>query len=423
MDLFLKKIKILPSGESQSFKIVDILIKDGLINKIGKDLRKPKGVEIIDFPNAHASIGWMDIGIFVGEPGFEHREDFNSVKRAAAKGGFTSLASLPNTDPVIDNKAQVEFVKNQNRNTAVIINPLGAISVGCNGQDLAELYDMHACGAVAFTDGQKPVQSSGLMLRALQYAKAFDGLMINASNDRSISSGGQINEGALSISLGLKGIPHLSEELMVQRDIELTEYADSKMHISNISTAGSVELIRKAKKKGIRISASVPIFNLLYEEKEMEDFDANFKVWPPLRTNKDRKALKKGLLDGTIDFISSNHTPLESDMKKKEFPYAAFGAIGLETLFSLGTELLDKDFKLPDLIKLLAYKAREVLSIETPLIKEGEMANLTIFNPSEKWAYGLKEIKSKSKNTPLIDKDLVGKVYAIVNNNSLLINS
>jgi len=422
MDLFLKKIKILPSGESQSFKTVDILIKDGLINKIGKALKKPKGIETLEFPNAHASIGWMDVGIFVGEPGFEQREDFKSVKKAAASGGFTSLASLPNTAPVIDNKGQVEFVKNQNRNGAVNINPLGAISLGCNGQDLAELYDMHACGAIAFTDGLKPVQSSGLMLRALQYVKAFDGLLINASNDRSISNGGQINEGALSISLGLKGIPHLAEELMVQRDIELTEYAESKMHIANISTSGSVELIRKAKKNGIRISASVPIFNLLYEEREVEDFDPNFKVWPPLRTSKDTKALKKGLLDGTIDFISSNHTPLESDMKKKEFPYAAFGAIGLETLFSLGTQLLDKDFKLPHLINLLAYKAREVIGIEIPLIQEGEQANLTIFNPTKEWTYGLKEIRSKSKNTPLIDKALVGKVHAIVNNNSLLIN-
>ncbi len=423
MDLFLKKIKILPSGESQSFKIVDILIQDGHISKIGKDLRKPKGVETLDIPNAHASIGWMDIGIFVGEPGFEHREDFNSVKRAASHGGFTSIASLPNTSPVIDNKGQVEFVRNQNKDSAVDINPIGAISVGCKGQDLAELYDMHSCGAVAFTDGHKPVQSSGLMLRALQYAKAFDGLLINASNDKSISNGGQINEGALSISLGLKGIPYLAEELMVQRDIELTHYAESKMHIANISTAGSVDLIRKAKKQGIRVSTSVPILNLLYEEKEMLDFDPNFKVWPPLRTSKDRKALKKGIIDGTIDFISSNHTPLELDMKKKEFPYAGFGAIGLETIFSLATELLDKDFKLIDLIKLLAYKPRKVLNLDIPTIEVGQKANLTIFNPTEKWLYTLKQIKSKSKNTPLIDKPLVGKVHAIVNNNSLLINS
>lgn len=423
MNLHLKKIKLYQRDSGRPFRLVDLLIKDGLIHKIGKDLRTPKGFEKFDGQESYASLGWMDVGIQQGEPGFEYREDFESLQKASAQGGFTSVVAFPNTYPEVDNKAQVEFIKSQNSQAGVQIHPIGAVSKKCEGKELAELYDMHNSGALAFSDGKTAIQSAGLMLRALQYVKGFDGLVINIPNDQSISNGGQVNEGLISLSLGLKGISHLSEEIMAQRDIELAEYTDSKVHLANISSAGTVDLIRKAKRKGIKVTASVPILNLLFHDEQIASFDSSYKVWPPLRTKKDSKALKKGILDGSIDFICSNHVPLEAEQKHKEFLYAGFGAIGLETTFSLCLRLLDKNLKLNDLVELFAYKTREVLNIPILEPKVGEPANLTIFNPKQKWTYQGSSIKSKSKNSPLFGKKLVGKVIAIVNNNRLIVNS
>lgn len=423
MNVHLKKIKLFQRAAARPFKLVDIIIKDGQITKIQKDLKTPKGYESFEADGAYASLGWTDLGAQTGEPGFEHREDFESLQSAAANGGFTKVITFPNTLPVVDNKAQIEYIHKQNLSTAVQINPIGAISKHCDGKELAELFDMYNAGALAFSDGNSSVQSSGLMLRALQYVKSFNGVIVNVPNDRSISNDGQVNEGVISTSLGLKGISHLSEELMVQRDIELTEYAESRLHIANISSAGSVDLIRKAKKKGLKVSASVPIMNLVFEEEAVKDFNVNYKIWPPLRTKKDIKALKKGLLDGTIDAITSNHVPLEPELKKKEFLYADFGVSGIETLFSLGLRLIDKDFKLPDLIDLLAYKSKEIMNLPIHEPKLGAMANLTIFDPKQKWNYSGAQLKSKSQNSPLYKMDLVGKVIGIVNNNRFIINS
>lgn len=423
MNLHLKKIKLFHRTSSRPFRLVDIQIKDGLIHKIGKDLRTPKGYDVFEANGAHASLGWTDIGVQHGEPGFEHREDFDSLQLAAANGGFTRVITFPNTHPVVDNKAQIEYINQHNHTAAVGVQPIGAISKNCDGKELAEMYDMHHAGAIAFSDGKKAIQSAGLMLRALQYVKSFDGMIVNIPNDHSISTNGQVNEGIISTTLGIKGIPHLSEELMVHRDIELATYTDSRIHLANISSAGSVDLIRKAKKKGLNITASVPILNLIYDDASLENFDADYKVWPPLRTKKDIKALKKGLMDGTIDAINSNHVPLEDELKKKEFLYASFGATGLETLFSLGLGLLNDDFALKDLIEMLAYRSKRALNLSIVEVEEGSPANLTLFDPKAKWTYKGKQIHSKSKNNPCINKELVGKVLAIVNNNRLVVNT
>lgn len=277
------------------------------------------------------------------------------------------------------------------------------------------MIDMHSVGAVAFTDGSRPVQHGGVMMRALKYVTAFGGVIINQPSDSFVAGDGQMNEGPVSTSLGLKGLPALAEELMVQRDIYLLEYTDSRLHLANISTANSVELVRQAKARGLRLTCSVPALNLVYDDSVLRDFDTNFKVLPPLRSQTDIEALRQGVLDGTIDMVNSNHVPREEEAKKLEFPFADFGAIGLETTFALCWSALGQTMTLEDLVDRLAVRPRSLFNLKVPRIAEGAPANLTVFNPHPSWEVTTERLYSKSRNCPLMGQTLKGRVLAVFN--------
>ncbi|MFN7115611.1 MAG: dihydroorotase, partial [Saprospiraceae bacterium] len=286
-----------------------------------------------------------------------------------------------------------------------------------------EILDMYAAGAIAFSDGKKSIQHSGLILRALQYVQAFDGVIINHPSDKAIAADGQMHEGFVSTSLGLKGIPSLAEALMLERDLHLLEYTGSRLHVANVSTAGAVELIREAKAKGLRVTASVPVLNLLFTDEAVAEFDVNYKVLPPLRQAPDRDALIQGLLDGTIDCITSNHTPIDEEGKNLEFPYASFGVIGLETAFAAAWTALKGKIKLEQLIEKLAFTPRKIFNLNTPTVEVGQVANLTIFNPEHTWTFSSQDIRSKSNNTPFVGYEFTGKVLAIIHHHQSAIFS
>lgn len=410
--MLLKNVQILDKNSPYNGKKRDLSIEKGIITQIAPKIEGAKG-KTIDCKNAFLSIGWLDIGVQSGEPGYEHREDFNALTTAAAAGGYTGLAIFPNTSPPIQTKTDVQFIKNQSG--LIDIYPIGVVSKNCEGKDLAELYDMHQTGCVAFSDGNQPIQSSGLMKRGLEYVKSFDGLVINHPHDKDLAKGGQINEGIVSTSLGMKGLPAIAEELMLKRDLELLAYTNSKLHVHNVSTEGAVRLIREAKKQDLKVTASVAAINLLFDHHKVETFNTNFKVLPPLRQQVDIKALWKGVKDGTIDCITSNHTPLEEEAKKLEFLYADFGIIGLETTYSLLNTYLEKQLSLAALIEGLAQHPRTILGLPIPTINEGQIANLTIFSSKQEWHLEKENIYSKSKNTPFLGTPLKGKVIGIVN--------
>jgi dihydroorotase len=414
--LLIKNATIVEPSSKLNGKKRDILInKSGVIEAIKAKIQTPKA-EIFDAKNACVSIGWLDVGTQVGDPGFEHREDLQSVAQAAAAGGFTAIVPHPNTLPTIHSKSEVNYLKNKTEDGLVDFYPIGAISRDCEGMDITEMYDMYESGAVAFSDGQKTMQNSGLMMRALQYVKAFDGLVMNHPQDAALASEGQMHEGMVSTSLGMKGIPSIAEELMVQRDLYLAEYSDSRLHLFNISTARSVDLLKDAKSKGIDVTASVPVLNLIFDETAIAEFDSNYKVLPPLREKSDINALKKGIKNGIISLITSNHTPLDKEAKNLEFPYAEFGIIGLETAYALCNTYLSDILKTEDIVSILAINTRKLFRLPVPQIKEGTKANLTIFNPNIEWTFDEKDIYSKSKNTPFIGWQFKGKVIGVVNN-------
>ena len=415
MQLLIKNVRIVLPSSGWHGRQVDIFLENGILTLVEPVLELPCE-NTFDAKGAYLSAGFVDVGTTVGDPGFEHREDFESVTAAAAAGGYTAIACLPNTNPAIHSKPEVKYIRNQARNNLVDILPIGAVSVDCAGKDIAELYDMQAAGAVAFSDGKKQIQSSALMLRALLYVQPFNGVILNQPLDANMARGGQMHEGKTSTSMGLRGIPALAEELMVQRDLYLAEYTNSRLHLLNISCKRSVELVRKAKAAGLKLTASVPAMNLACTDLDLENFDVNYKVMPPLRSEEDREALKAGLLDGTIDFITSNHTPLDPESKDLEFPFAEFGATGLETAFSLVAQSFPKanpDF----LVEKLSLAPRRLLGLPMPGLEPGDEADFTIFSPTENWTLHRGNIRSKSKNTPFVDQTLTGKVLAVIRRN------
>lgn len=414
MQLLLKNIRIF-DGKKES-RAQDMLIRNGMIETIGENLKPEKGTEIWggESHSLCVSPGWFDFGVHAGDPGYEHLEDLHSAASAAAAGGFTAVACFPNTNPAIASKSEILYVKNKTADKPVTFYPIGAVSEKCEGKDLAELFDMHAAGAVAFSDGKKPVQDAGLLLRAMQYARAFKGLIINEPHHKSIAASGQMHEGVVSTSLGLKGIPALAEEVMVQRDLRLLEYADSRLHLHLLSTAGSVAMVRSAKKAGLPVTASVAVANLCFTDEKLLDFNSYWKVMPPLRSRADAEALLDGVLDGTIDLIVSNHTPWDEEAKNLEFTYAEFGMTGLETAFAMCRTFLDNKLDMNTLVEKLALVPRRVLGLPVPEIRPGARAELTVFDPEASWVFAEADIRSKSRNTPFIGQTFKGKVWGIV---------
>ncbi|NRB64173.1 MAG: dihydroorotase [Saprospiraceae bacterium] len=415
MKILIRKATIIDRTSEYHNKVMDILVSDAVILRIGQDLPAAAAAEVIEMEGLFVSPGWVDLGVQVGDPGFEHREDLDSVAQAAAAGGFTGIGPFPNTEPVIQAKPEVNYLLQKTHHSVLDIYPIGAITRNCKGLDITEMIDMHKVGAVAFSDGHTSIQNNGMMMRALQYVKAFGGIVINHPHDISIAGEGQIHEGYVSTALGMKGIPDMAEEMMVQRDIYLAEYTNSRVHISGISSRRSVDLIRGAKSRGIAVSCSVPVLNLVFTDQMLLDFNAQFKVLPPLRQQEDVEGLRAGLLDGTIDMITSNHVPLEVEQKQLEFAYAGFGAIGLETAYALANTHFGDKLGQEGLVTHFSRKPRQIFGLPEVVLQEGSKATLTLFQPDLSWTFKLDQRYSKSANSPLNGQVLKGKVVGIIN--------
>lgn len=423
-NIFLQNVRLTGDADRKPKQAPQhIAIRDGVITATGTDISPEKGAQVFDCQGAVATPGWMDLGAQIADPGYEHREDLHSAAQAAAAGGFTALACMPNTKPAIHSKAEVLYIRNKTANEPVRFFPIGAISQEGAGKDLAELYDMFSAGAVAFSDGRHPVQDAGLLLRALQYSQAFGGLVMNEPYHKTLAGGGQMHEGLQSTMLGMKGIPGLAEIIVVQRDLKLLEYSGGRLHIHLISTAESVEMIRAAKAAGLQVSCSVAVANLAFTDTELANFDTNYKVTPPLRPESDRQALINGLLDGTIDCLCSNHEPWNPEAKNLEFPYAEFGMSSLDTAASLSYTVLKDVLPLAKLVEKWALGPRHILGLPAPRLAVGESAEITLFDPEANWTVQGSDIRSKSKNTPLIGQTLLGRVRGIVGNGQIVWNS
>jgi dihydroorotase len=412
MKTLIKNATIISKGSALNGKKKDILIVNGIIEKI-EDAITDAADETIQGENLHVSTGWFDMTASFCDPGYEHKETIESGINAAMAGGFTGVGLLPETSPVVSGKSQVEYIRRKSENKSVEIVPYGSLSVNFDGQNMSEYHDMYLAGARAFTDGFRPVNSE-LLSRALMYSKNSGGLIMVFPNDKALSKGGQMHEGIESTKLGMKGIPAIAEELQVNRDIQLAEFNQSTLHFLNVSTKEAVESIRKAKKTGVKVTAQVAVANLLLDDASLRDFDSNYKVLPVLRSQEHIDALIDGLADGTIDCIASSHVPQDIESKDLEFEHAEFGMIGLETAFAVARTATQKKLKLEDLIEKFTTQPRKLLGLQNPEIKKGEKVNLTVFNPDEKWIFTAKDIKSKSKNTPFVGRELVGRVIRVV---------
>lgn len=419
MTILIRKAIITGAGSPFDGQQKDILITDGIISRIGDNI-KEKADSVIEYNGLQVSPGWVDIFAHFCDPGYEFKETLQTGAKAAAAGGYTHVFVLPNTNPVIHSKSQVEYIKEKNKSLPVNIHPIGAISKNAEGKDLAEMYDMYQSGAVAFSDGVNAVQSAGVLVKALQYVKAFDGVLIQVPQDRSIGVHGLINEGIVSTRLGLPGKPAIAEEMMVSRDIELVEYAASRMHFTGISTGRSVDLVKKAKDKGVEVSCSVTPYHLFFSDEDLMNYDTNLKVNPPLRTPENRQALCDAVNNGWIDCIASHHFPHEWDAKTCEFEYAGYGMTGLETAFGVAgaAGVSPKRW-----VELCSMNPRKLFGLPAAVIQEGQPADITLFQPGESYIFEESQIRSKSKNSPFIGKELKGKVIGIINGEEVFLNT
>lgn len=420
MNLLIKQATVVDSASPHNGRVVDILIEKGVITQIKKTITPDKGIKTIEGDGLHVSAGWLDMQVNFCDPGNEHKETLTNGLRAAAKGGFTAVCVMSGTNPPLHNKAQIDYVVNRSKNNIVEVYPVGTLSYNQEGKDLSEMYDMKLSGAVAFSDYKKPIKDAGLILRGLQYSTNINSFIITHCDDKTISHGGQMNEGVTATKLGLKGIPALAEEIMLQRNIQILEYTGGKMHIPTISTKGSVDLIKKAKAKKLNITCGVAAYNLLLDETALEGFDTNCKVNPPLRTKEDIEALKKGIADGTIDVIVSDHNPQDIESKDLEFDMADNGMIGLETCFGVLNTGLNQKLAIDVIIDTLTKNPREILNLPQVSVKEGVEANLTLFNPTKKSVFRKENLVSVSKNSAFIERELKGEVIGVINKNTFV---
>ncbi|WP_113662435.1 dihydroorotase [Pedobacter nanyangensis] len=413
MNLLIKGITIADPNSVFNGKTCDVSVEKGIIKAIASKLENSGTVEVYDGKGAILSPGFFDLNCVLGDPGLETKEDIHTGTAAAAAGGFTGIAIMPNTKPVVQSKGEVAYILNRAKGNLVDVKPIGAISQYLEGKELAEMFDMKQAGAVAFAEAGKAIADDGFMSRALQYALGFDGLLFTHPENKALAGKAQVNESKTTILLGMKGIPALAEELQVSRDIFLAQYHNAPLHISNISTAGAVALIKKAKKDGVKVTCDVAAHQLVFTEELLNDFDSNYKVKPPLRSKADNKALIAGLKDGTIDAVSSQHRPHEIEFKNVEFEIASYGIIALQTVLPL---LLQAGLDTALIVDKLAIAPRTLLKLEVPQIEVGQTANFTVFNPTQEWRFDSETNQSKSANSPLFNTTLKGKVGLVYNN-------
>lgn len=415
MDILLKSAKIIDEESAYHGAVKDILISDGVIKQISNHIAV-EGVDKV-LENTYISQGWTDSSVCFGEPGFEERETLENGMLTAQRSGFTHVLVNPLTHPVADNKQAVMYIKEKTKHFATTAHPIGALTVESKGEFLAELYDMQNGGAVAFGDYKKPIHNSNLLKIALQYTQPFGGIVISFPNDAKIMGKGVVNEHIESTRLGLKGIPALAEELCVARDLAILEYARGKLHIPTISTAKSVALIEEAKNKGLDVTCSVAIHNIQFTDEVLEGFDTNYKVLPPLRDTENVKELRDALQRGAIDFVTSDHNPLDIELKFKEFDLASFGTIGLENVWGVLSQ-----YTTVERAVTLLTSARKRFGIPTAPIAENIEADVTIFTPEGETVFTKEMILSASKNSAFIGATMKGEVLGIIAHRQAILN-
>lgn len=415
MRLLLKQVKIIhPQNPLLNHQTVNIVVENGIITYIGNEYTNYD--VLFEEENVHASPGWFDMRANFSDPGFEHKEDLKSGAEAAVAGGFTEVCVLPSTQPPADSKDVIEYILSKTRNSKIKIWPMAFASMNGKGNEMAELYDLHHAGAIAFTDAYQWISNSGLVVQILQYVQMFNGLFISRPYDDALSNGGVMNESKTSVMLGLKGIPKIAEEIAILRDIEILKYTGGRIHFSLITTLGSVEIIRKAKMLGLNVTCDTAPHYLALDDRVLVNFDTNFKVNPPFREEKDVLALLEGLSDGTIDCLVSDHHPHDEESKNIEFDLAEFGVSSIETAFAVSSYFTKDKITLDTLIEKWSIKPRNLLKLPVPKIEVGEVANLTLFDPLRTWIPVKEHTKSKSKNNPFWGKPLRGKVLGTIYN-------
>lgn len=401
----------------------DIYVEDGVIHQIGEALTIAPGTEVLDVQGARVSAGWFDLRCRLSDPGFEEREDLFSGTLAAAAGGFTDIACLPDTKPVIDSKSQIDYILSSTRNAVARVHPLGTASIKLEGKELSEMYDMKMAGAVAFSNGDYPVADAGYLLRAMLYSKPFGGLMMVHAEDISLSKHGLVNESRNTVNTGLKTAPRMAESTAVQTYIEVAAYAGTRLHISHVSTRESVEHIRSAKKRGIEVTCDVSIIHLILNDLEYSKFDSNYKISPPLRSEEDRLALVAGVNDGTIDAIVTDHAPLNPELKEVEFDYATPGMTGFQTFYPLYNQYLSDQISEKIFLERITVGPRKVLNLNSIAISPGQEAVMTIFDPGCTWQFNATSNLSKSNNNPYFGETLQGKILYTIHKNKIFKNT
>jgi len=415
MKILIKNGRIVDPSQNMDTK-KDILLDKGKVVKIDKDIEE-KDAKIINAENMIVAPGLVDMHAHLREPGREDKETIETGLRAAVAGGFTTVCAMPNTEPPCDSQAQVKFLieKAQMARTANLL-PVGTITKKREGKEISEMKELKDAGCLAVSDDGTPVEDSILMRKAQEYASMIGLLVISHSEDRSLAGEGVMHEGYWSTVLGLAPIPAAAESTAVERDIQLAGLAGARLHIAHVSAKESVEIIRQAKKKGIKVTAEVTPHHLALKDEDLAAYDTNMKVNPPLRSKEDAEALKKGLKDGTIDAIATDHAPHLENEKEKEFDYAPFGMIGLETALSLCVmELVDKGYlDWPGLIQKLSTNPCRILKHERGTLKEGSEADIVIIDPDKEWVYDKKEIRSRSSNSPFINRKMKAKAEHVI---------
>ena len=416
--ILIQQVRVCDPQSKYHDQVVDVLIEDDHVVKIEERI-VDSDAEVIAQDNLHISPGWFDLRVNFHDPSREEREDLESGIRAAIAGGFTGVGLSPETDPPIDSKADIEYVYKRAEAFPVNVFPYGSITKNMAGLELSEMYDMYQAGAVGFSHGKKPVSNAALVKLALLYAKTFAPPLHLMPMDESLARNGQMHEGKVSTYLGLKGIPELAEEVNLLRDLHLAGYAETSVHLTGISSANSVNLLREAHTRGVPFTADVALANLIFTDEQLESYDSNYKTLPPLRAENDRKILIQALREEVIQVVTSDHSPVDVENKKCEFEYADFGMIGLQSIFGALGNLRD-ELNLEQIINLISINPRKVLNLECPKVEEGSWAEFTLFDPDKEWTFTRDQIESKSYNSPFIGLKLRGKAMGILNNDILV---
>ena len=424
MKIILNDINLFHPEQKLNKKNTSVLLEDGVISKI--DNLKPNDfeeAEVFEFAGKYIVPGFFDMHVHLREPGNEDEETVVTGCNAAANGGFTGVACMPNTQPAIDSAETINFIKGQAQTHLVDVFPIAAATVGREGEVLSPMAELFEAGAVGFSDDGVAIKSASILRKVLEYSHMYDMPVIEHCEDETLA-GGAMNEGLNSTLLGLPPIPSVAEDLIVSRDIQMAEYTGGKVHIAHISTKNAVQLVREAKAKGLKVTAEVTPHHFSLNDDTVKTYDTNFKMNPPLRTQKDVDAILEGLKDGTLDCIASDHAPHSIEEKEEEFQYAPNGILGLETEIGLTfSELFHKKIlELKDIVEKLSINPRRILNIPVPKFDVGQEANFTILDTDAVWTVDIKKFKSKSKNSPFDKKLLTGRAIAVINNRKMFYN-